>query len=172
MITRWPDCCDWMRGIEFGREQLRAVGVQVTPGFLFGFKLWPSFQVKLWPHYCHLGSPISIREIRFKVQTRLIKWAHCELNIQCSCGQVRIEYSVYILIRWAHSTLNIQSSCGLVRLIGIGYYLEETIGSGGYSVDIHSVYERISLIEYWISPGWDHWIRWILNGYSFSVWMN
>ena len=30
MITRWPDCCDWTRGIGFGREQLR---VQVSTRF-------------------------------------------------------------------------------------------------------------------------------------------
>ena len=35
-------------------------------GFLCEFKLWPSFQVKLWLHYCHLASPMLIREIRFE----------------------------------------------------------------------------------------------------------
>ena len=43
--------------------------------------------------------------------------------------------------------------------LSIEYYMDESIGSGGYPMDIHSVCVCISWIEYWVLYGTD--IQWI-----------
>ena len=59
----------------------------------------------------------------------------------------------------------------LARL-SIEYYMDVSIGLGGYPVDIHSVYVSISQIEYCILYGCIHQIRQISSGYSLSVMMD
>ena len=59
----------------------------------------------------------------------------------------------------------------LARL-SIEYYLDVSIGLGGYPVDIHSVYVSISQIEYCILYGCIHQIRQISSGYSLSIMMD
>ena len=56
--------------------------------------------------------------------------------------------------------------------LSIEYYMDASIGLGGYPLDIHSVYVYISWIEYQILYGCIHRIRQISTGYSLSVGMD
>ena len=84
----------------------------------------------------------------------VLSWQH---NRYCQCHFPH--HSVQICVIYVD---NLVTKCCL-RCPNIKYYLDDTIGSSGCLVDIHSVYGWISLIEYWILSGRDHGIRQILT---------